>query len=332
MFNKVQIIFVFVLASACVSFAKEKKSQEPMAWKRSMQTLAKSLQDGYPFLYSHREFRSPKNKEYILRTLNQFINSAHQLPREVGRQYVGAAPLADEAKSSFKDFSQVRSLYERKKYDLAQKKVHGLIQNCFACHTAYHVGPSFSNRKSEITGIATPFPRSKVVVFGALREFKSALKWIERESVKKKTTLPLMDLAKLHLVVSLRSMQDFERARSYLIKLAKKFNDSKDKLATIQRWQNDLAMWEANSKADNKTESQDMNYVLYLRETLEKHSQIQSKKTVSELRAQTFYELGHLYKNLKLKELSQLPKVYFKACLKAQPKADLKKRCSQELK
>lgn len=315
----VLLMFSFTAKSA-------ENNQPPEKWQESMQQLAKALTDSFPFFYSKSEFRNADNSDAILHGLDQLINTTHMLPAKAGQQFIGTEPLIAAIKNSSKAFSDAKSLYKKKKFDQAQTKIHSLIQNCFACHTAHQVGPSYKTTNKEVFGVATPFHRSKVVVFGALREFGGALDWLEDQAKAKEPKLSYLDLSKLHLLISLRGLQDYKRADKFLNKIAQKKIEDKPVLAFADKWKKDIKIWK-NGKSIATEGNPEADYIANLQATLQKHQQLSD----AERRAELFFELGDLYKNLQLDELNYLSGVYYSACLSAKPNKALKEKCKKAL-
>jgi hypothetical protein len=289
--------FAITIFSAQITQAESKAN--PQEWQKHMRELSNSLIDVFPFLYSHSEFRDPANKKTLTRVLNKLSTTAHSLPDEGGKAFIGAEPLIKDARVSLNaDFKKARELFEKNSFDEAQTTAQYAVQKCFACHTAHQVGPQFSNTNREVMNIATPFATGKIIVFGALRQFGGALEYIEKQK-------PTVELAKLHLVISARSIQDFKRAESYIKKFQRAEKDQ-EVLKMLSQWQVDLKNWKQNSAAKST------GFVGMLRESLLLHNKISADKNSVE-RKETFKKLGEIYSNLGVAELKPLAEIYMKA-------------------
>ncbi|NJM09964.1 MAG: hypothetical protein HC883_03485 [Bdellovibrionaceae bacterium] len=309
------------------SFAKETAS-----WQHSMQELSNALKDVFPFLYSHSEFRKPENRPFLLKNFDRLTSVAHGLPGPEGKALIGSGPLFNEIKNSVRsDLAKAKEHLTANKYESAQTYGQSAVQKCFACHTAIQMGPQYPSANQEIMGVATPFPRGKIVVFGAIRQFRGALDFIEKEIHKVKDRTQKMEWAKLHLVVSLRALQDFDSAQKFIQGLKESNKDSKDLNAVLERWQSDINNWKSvpAKVQDTSTGNAELNFVANLQESLNLHNQ--KDQVSAEERARIFYKLGKIYRSLGLTEFSALPGIYFTSCTKENASPATKELCKKAL-
>lgn len=297
-------------------------------WRSHMQVLSSTLTDGFPFFYSRSEFRSPKNQERILKRIERLSAAAHDLPAASGKSLIGAEPLIESLQVDIKtDLSKAAELYKGQDFDGAQVLLHASIQKCFACHTAHQVGPQFPKSNGEIAGMATPFAQAKPVVFGALRQFDGAMSWIEKEGFVSinKANPQEDDLVKLHMIVALRAVQNFDRATKLIDRLKKGLPAESPALAALNKWSKDIKAWQGAGGSDkalvdyvsaNRSANSDENLIVNLMDSLVAHRQLAS--TVS-AKAELYSRLGDDYSAMNLGALGGLPQVYFSACAKADP-------------
>lgn len=305
------------------------------SWQEQMQMLATSLTDIFPFLYSPREFRDSQNQKALKQQLSKLASLTHTLPQQQGELLIGAEPLLSDAKESMQsDFKKAIQLFNKKDFDSAQAIAQKAVQRCFACHTAHQVGPNFSATSSEVMNLATPFVMGKVMVFGALRQFGGALELLESEIKKPKSArnASLADLAKLHLVVSLRGLQDFSRAQK-LMETLQNQKEEAEVLAVLKGWSQDLQEWKSNRpRRDPQNMTALQAFVLNLRESRELHGKVSSQSMSAKDRATTYRRLGQLYRALGVPQLVDLSQLYFTACEKENASPELNKLCQEQSK
>ncbi len=305
-----------------------------------MQTLADTLVNAFPFLYSKAEFQKPENKKIILQALGTLASTGHALPVRSGEALIGAEPLIQAASFNMKSqLDDAIRLYGLGEYDSAQSKVHSAIQNCFACHAAHQIGPRFPTTNNEIMGLATPNILGKAVVFGSLRQFEGALELIDKEGARaiNKKSLTSDNLVKLYLVISLRSQQKFARATTFL----NRFNDGKIS-GTLAKWFNDIKSWQTLTAAGNRgpiadyiakrkksdtAMKDDSLFVVYLLESYFLHNLPAPATSSAEAKATAFQQLAEDYAGLKFSPFETLPATYYRACANAAPESTISKQC-----
>ncbi len=286
-------------------------------WQASMQTLSATLVDAFPFLYSSTEFKDKKNQKDILRHLEKLASTTHMLPAKSGEVLIGAEPLIESSQLDMK--TQLRSaidLFKQGKHEAAQKLVHGSVQRCFACHTAYQIGPQYPTTNKEVMAMATPFTMGKAVVFGALRQFDGALELIEKSAATE-------ELVKLYLVVAVRAGQNFPRAIAFLEKLGKSSPTNEN----YRRWSDDVKAWQEFSKQGEPADkinayiekqksaagsAGDKLFVTHLLESFVLHKQIAGKAGTPQAKKEIFAKLGGAYQKLGFPPLSDLAEIYLR--------------------
>lgn len=325
--NYIKLLFIISIFTTFVEFANSESN-----WQESMQNLSKTLTDVFPFLYSRSEFRDTKNKKALLESFDRLASIAHKLPDGAGKGFIGSEPLLKEIKSSVNDdFKKAKEFLSAGKHDLAQSAGQNAIKKCFGCHTTIQAGPNFPPTNQEVMGIATPFVRGKLVVFIAIRQFHGALDLIEKDFSKAKSAVPKIELAKLYMVVSLRTLQDTERAEKFIKKAITQSQGDKPALVIFEQWAKDIKLWSTPTPASQNAPatSDDLKFVAQLRETLNLHNKVGQSSAND--KAQVFYKLGQLYESFKLEEFSELPIIYYKACMNEKPSAEIRGPCEQNL-
>lgn len=281
-------------------------------WQASMNTLSATLVDAFPFLYSSTEFRDKKNEKAILKHLEKLASTTHMLPTKSGEVLIGAEPLIESSQVDMKD--QLRSaiaLYKVGKHEESQKLIHQSVQRCFACHTAYQVGPRFPTTNKEVMAMATPFTMGKAIVFGSLRQFDGALELIEKN--------PATDeLTKLYLVVSLRATQNFARTLTFLERLGKSNANAERWIADVKAWQGFAQKNESSENIKSYIDKQraisgskaDSLFVVNLMESYILHKRISTQNVSAQEKKNTFAQLASIYQNLGFTPLSGLAEIY----------------------
>lgn len=334
-----------LLTSIVATAASAADKFQPEAWRSQMTALSTTLVDSFPFLYSAREFRDPKNRKIILRHLNRLGNTIHALPAESGEGLIGAEPLIQSARLDVRDqLNESLHLFEQKKYEAAQQKVHAQMQRCFACHTAYQVGPRFPTANVEVMKMPTQFILGKAIAFGALRQFDGALKLIEGvgfSHIDKKAPLS-DDLLKLYLLVALRSEENFSRALLFIDRLNKESTLPK----VFEAWVADIRAWQDLSgkkdpdkmkayieerKKASKDQLKDSLFIACLFESSILHKKLAAKVSSPQEKAEIFLQLGKSYSGLGFSPLGDLAKLYFHACAKVVPLESAGKECRSHL-
>jgi hypothetical protein len=315
-------LFTFLVTLSASTVDASEGSADP-SWQEQMTKLSKALTNVFPFLYSRSEFKDPKNSDSIKKYLQDLANTTHKLPSRSGENLIGAEPLIASAQMDMRgDLEKALNQYKKKNYPEAQSLAFGAIQKCFACHTAHQVGPHFPEMNSEIFAVATPFVLQKAVVFGALRQFDGALKFIETKAfadINKKSPTE-DDLVKMYLVISLRSTQEFSRATDFLNRLKKEKGISSESSAIVDTWISDIKAWKAVAKKNLSslpaapTGKAPASFVQSLRDTYLVHNQLSTEKLLPKAKAELFQRLAQDYLNLNLSTLKDLPEIYSKAC------------------
>ncbi|MGE4131994.1 MAG: hypothetical protein AB7F86_10185 [Bdellovibrionales bacterium] len=326
------VIAVMLLSGGSVSAQLED-------WQKTMRTMSQSLVDGFPFFYSLREYRDGKNQKAIARHLEVLAKTVHALPVQKGKMLIGAEPLIESAQVDMKaEFEQALAAFKAGNLARSQEQVHSAIGRCFACHTAHQVGPVFQTTNAEVAGIVTPFTLGKATVFGALRQFGGAMDLIEGKAFHEiNKDRPETDpLVKLHLVVSLRATQNFDRAAGFVQKLAKLPKAESPAQKILLGWLQDIAAWRTlaatpekeilhidEQLAARKGQSLDSQFVLHLWESLSAHRQLSSGKQKSK----SYARLGRVYQEVNFPVLAGLSDIYYRACAKADPKGPIGRDC-----
>jgi hypothetical protein len=341
------LIFVaalFVQTLAYSGMTQEAKTNDVQNWRQHMTALSQTLTDAFPFFYSKREFASrKKNGKIILRDLNTLATTTHLLPIEAGAHMIGAEPLIDSAQLDMKDyFTEAIDLYKKGKIEAAQKQIHRSIQRCFACHTAYQIGPSFPTTNQEVMGMPTPFHLGKAVVFGALRQFDGAQQLAENaataEGGRKHPTIN--DMSKLYLVISLRVKQDFPGSINFIDKLMRK----DPKQSALATWKSDIQTWrrlasetDEGKKLDayvsdrlktGEAGNKESLFVVYLMDSMIQHRKLSGATIQPAEKAAIYWRLAQDYEGLHFTPLEDLPTIYRKACITADPHGPTAHACS----
>lgn len=329
------VTFLSIVSSAQTLPDKGKAPPVDMqAWRGHMQALSAALTDGFPFFYSPAEYRSKENREAILRHLETLRSKAHSLPAKTGDTVQGNLPLGEGIQDSLKgQLGEAVDLFKRGQFEKSQDRLHQAIQTCFACHTTTVVGRQFPTANEEIMGVATSNVFGKAMVFGALRQFGGALDVIERHAKKSVKGKPEDDdLVRTHLVVSLRSQENFERALDFL----RRWEAS----PVIGAWMKDIEAWDRMEEDSEVKVQQYIKqrkskslgaelFVVQLWETSILHPQAVQESSSTE-KARRLDSLGQIYKATRFKPLVDLSLHYQKACAQLAQGTDKGVICSVE--
>jgi hypothetical protein len=321
--------------------AAEPTTESPAAWAGKMQESAKVLADGFPFLYSRREFRLAENKKRILSYLERFKQSSHTLPVSEGEKFIGLDPLIGVFNTEIVELLDTATQsYTDGDFDKAQTLVRSAVHKCFACHTAYQMGPLVQRMNVEVKGIPLE-AMSKVEVLVALRQFVPALSIIEAKLSSGGTVEQLLPFLKMHLLISVRSLQDLARAQKAVRLFEKGLGKAKDHQVPLKQWSDDLAFWESLKGTPSEKATQlakrgqtpatnlsDGSYVLDLLKSYVLHQTLIDRKDQKAL-AKAYRDLGKAYQSLQAPILSDLPKIYFSACRKAGVGSEIAKDCQE---
>ena len=336
------IVFVTLVPKALAEDAAE-------SWSEKMQEASKVLVDAFPFIYSAKEFRSPQNAKRISSYIERLKANSHSLPASEGKAFIGLDPLIDQFNTRItRVLGRADRTFKEKKYKIARSQVKMAIHKCFACHTAYQMGPQDNKMNVEVKGFLL-VPMGKVEVLVALRQFHGALKILEQQLTKGlksgQSSQKLMPYLRMHLLISVRALQDMERGQ----KAIKTFQTAltKAKLPedlTAASWAKDLTWWAAQkgSAAEKLTQlstysqgqglaaTPDQHYVQTLLRTYLLHQSLVDRKKPKAL-AQAYWQLGQAYRDLRISILADLPNIYFDACSKAAPKSPEAKLCKRAI-
>lgn len=334
------VAFLFVTTLPIPGLAQKAKTDDAWNWRQHMTALSQTLVDAFPFFYSPREFADQKNEKNILRHLNTLASITHLMPTESGARLIGSEPLIESAQLDMQaDFTEAIDLYKKGKKKAAQKQIHSSIQRCFACHTAYQVGPTFPTTNQEVMGMPTPFLLGKAVVFGALRQFDGALNLAETVGSNSKDAV-MDDMSKLYFVISLRVKQDFQGSLDFLDKL---MNKNPEQPALVS-WKSDIQAWRslaAEKDADMKLDAyvsdqlktgvgrnEESLFVVYLMDSMTQHRKLSEATILPADKAATYLRLARVYEGLYFTPLEDLPEIYRKACIAADPHGPTAHACS----
>lgn len=299
-----------------------------VSWNQKMRETAKVLIDGFPYLYSKIEFRDPKNKKRIISYIQGLKQNIHELPTDDGKSLLGSDPLIDQFNREIpQTLNKALDSFSLKNYDLAQQQVRMAIHKCVACHTAYQMGPYDGKTNDEVVGLPLD-SLSKFEVSIALRQFNSALFILESEIADGKGLNQSGALApvylRMHLLVSVRSLQDNERALRAIESYAKsRKNSSVEETHLISLWKKDIAFWK-ELKGDPKEKISQVekrigrghlasvkygDYVLRLLQSFMLHQSLVEQKDLKE-KKRVYKALGESYRALDLPILSDLSVLY----------------------
>lgn len=335
---------LFVATLSYPASAQETTPADAQSWQQHMTALSQTLTDGFPFFYSKREFADrQQNEKNILRHLNTLATTTHSLPTAAGVHVIGSEPLIERAQIDMQaQFATAIALYKQGKIQAAQKQTHRAIQRCFACHTAYQIGPSFPPTNQEVLDMPTPFRLGKAVVFGALRQFDGAQQLAETAvTAKGNHKNPAMDeMSKLYLLIALRVKQDFDGSLGFVDKLTSK-NPKQPALAS---WKTDIHTWRrlaAESDADTKLAAyvrerlktgeagkKESLFVVYLLDSLIQHRKLAAATIPPAEKAATYWRLAKDYAGLQFTPLEDLPEIYRQACITADPQGPTAQACA----
>lgn len=242
--------------------------------------------------------------------------------------------------------------YSEKDFITSQASVQAAVYQCVACHTAQGRGKRSTTINDEMFRIFTP-TLQKVTSLIAIRQFEGALKALEhaiqgkmkyQDSAEQIALLP-----KVHLLLSLRALDDEKRALKMLTllqtKASKSVSDATKKSAA--KWMSDILQWrqyigkaptekssaEKISWLDEKTASlggdSDAGYVYYLLKSAVLHGTLVSDMQPESF-AKSYEDLAETYQKLGLPFLKELSNLYLDSCTKLSA-TEAGKRCLSKL-
>lgn len=318
------VLFSLSIGIACPVLAEDGE----ISWSQKMRETARVLIDGFPFLYSKLEFRDPKNRTRITSYIQGLKENIHEIPANDGKRLLGSDPLIDQFNREIpRTLNKALDSFTVNNYDLAQKQVRMAIHKCVACHTAYQMGPYDGKANDEIAGIPLD-PFSKFEVSIALRQFHSALFILESEIAEGKrlnqSGVSAFFYLRMHLLVSVRSLLDNERALRAIDSYAKnRKNPSIEESRVISLWKTDIGFWgslkgsqkEKLSQVETRISSRHSaslkygDYVLRLLESFLLHQTLVDQKDLKE-KKRVHKALADCYQSLDLPILSDLSVLY----------------------
>ncbi len=338
---------IYMILLLCVTFlinsAWSSETVNVQQWQKHMKELSSTIVNAFPFLYSKTEFKAPQNRKIILDHLQKLSKTSHTLPIKSGEMLVGAGPLLAASRNEMsEDIDRATKLFKENRFVEAQKMVHRSVYNCFACHAAHQVGPAFPNTNQEVMRLATPFTSEKAIVFGAMREFGGALDFIERNGF---SSIAIKsphsdDLVKIFLVISVRTLSQFDRALTFVSKLTAKQAKSSPAKATLAAWTSDLQAWKVLFQKGDRLEMQKWiasrraaqptepakSLVLDIIESWHLHT-LAAQNEVASGKAEKYLRLAQLYRAIDLQPLNGLVKIYADACLIQTPAKTTAEAC-----
>ncbi len=307
----------------------------PATWHEQMRRLADTLIDAYPFFFTLKAFRSPENQQTITKLLAQIRTNVHGVPTKQGENLLGDEPLVKRAQKKMEEsLTEAEIAFQQKDYDRSQVHIRSAMSKCVACHTAQASNLNFPKTNDEMLNIFTP-TQDKAMGLIAIRQFDGALLAIENSFTGrakfKQTPDQLFNLAKLHLLVSLRTLNQPERARTFLQTAKKDSRLSASSKLSIESWEKSLEAWgpmtsktpalqlkwiaeTISSGAASTTTSPDLNFPLELLRTQLLHKSLTTKLNLKK-QAETYRELSSGYAALKLDVLNELSEIYRQACV-----------------
>lgn len=318
-----------------------------------MRSLEHTLVDAYPYFFTESAFREAKNKAIVERHLKELRTSIHDLPVKAGEGLLGAEPLIRGSRARM-ELLLDRSIksYSEKDFATSQSSVQSAIYQCVACHTAQGRGKRSTKVNDEMFRIFTP-TLQKVTSLIAIRQFEGALKALEfaiQGKMKYQDPVDQMALLpKVHLLLSLRALDDEKRALKMLTLLqtkgAKGVSDATKKNAA--QWMSDILQWRQflgkqpaekssaekltwlHEKTSRAGFDGDEGFVFLLLKSSVLHGAL-----VTDLQPESFaksYEdLAETYQKLGLPFLKELTNLYLDSCAKLLA-TEAGKRCLTKL-
>lgn len=328
-------------------------STKAPGWVQQMRQLERVLVDGYPYFFTEAAFRAEKSSAIVKRHITDLKKYIHDIPVQAGESLLGAEPLIRSSRSRMESLlAEAEKKYEAKDFSVSQKSVQSAVNNCVACHTAQLRGKRSLRINDEMFRIYTP-TLQKVTSLIAIRQFEGAQRAIEHAiqgKMKYQDPPEQLDLlVKAHLLVSLRTLQDEERALKMLTKAQSqgknRVSDATKKQAA--QWMADLLQWRQflgkeastmpamkklewlNQKIAQAENNDEKAYVYLLIKSSILHSTLVNEMN-QESFAMSYEDLGGTYQRLGLPFLKELSSVYFDACAKLTG-TEASKRCEKQL-
>ena len=329
------------------------RTVDAAGWVKQMRQLERVLVDGYPYFFTEAAFRLEKNAAIVRRHLSDLKNNIHEIPVQAGESLLGAEPLIGSSRARMESLlTEAEKKFEVKDFALSQSAVQSAVNNCVACHTAQGRGKQSAKINDEMFRIFTP-TLQKVTSLIAIRQFEGAMKAIEHATtgkMKYKDTPEQIDvLVKAHLLVSLRTLQDEERALKILTQVqsqakSRVLEETKKKAA---QWASDILQWRQflgketagkssmqklewlNQKIAQAGSDDEKAYIYLLIKSSILHSTLIHEMS-QESFAMSYEDLGGTYQRLGLPFLKELAGVYFDACAK-RTGTEASSRCAARL-
>lgn len=341
--------FIAVLLLATFASFADDSSTDPTKtdWRGQMKLLSQSVADGFPFFYSKKEFENPENKAILEKHFSNLTRLGHSIPEAEGQRLLGMEPLLTASLSGGlqQQLDRAKELYTLGEIVESQQTLQSAVKTCFACHAAYQIGKNSSETNMEVLAMPTAFPKEKVIVLGALRQFSGALQLLEK-SLEKGNQLGARveksDDLKLFLLIALRSDGDFAKGNTVLRRLL-----ATDKALPINshnalvKWQEDLDYWNGISVEPtlkiprNRKGGTSYDFVFELMRTSKLHTDLRAMKPDKvdpKSLALIYAQLGRSYQTMAIESLAILPHVYWQACKETASKSqlDVATLCGQE--
>ena len=339
------VLILLSLITACQSTKNKKKSE---GWSGQMQSMANHVGELIPFVYNRAEFQSTNNHNKILDQLSALNKSAHNVPIEYSKKYLGDDPIIKfSARNLNKDLVRAQKVFEEGNKEYARGVIKGALNHCFRCHTRNQFGPEYMQWNMNIGAFNIP-PTSKVQLYIATRQYQKAKKEVEGFLNQKfgvyNNSFEQEKALKQYLALSVRvEKKPAETARKLQLIL------KNDKTPTylkesLKSWIRSLWIWskesnpqEVSLKKANQLirkaikirefQSLDTANVEYLRATSVLHDMIAKTKD-KKTRAQIFSLLGDSYDVLSEGGFWEIPELYYEACVREWPrKGSLSKKC-----
>ncbi len=207
-----------------VLFAKKDLTQNNPKTINVMHSVFAPMSELLPLSLDSKEFSSPKNKDFILKKMQEVVDGSSALTLHAQTGNKGFTFLASRLQVDARD---MLAWYKKNRSDEARTILHNMTENCIACHSQWTSDPTRAPNLNffEKADLAKLAPVQRAQMFVASRKFDDALTQFETFFNSKDLTpaqVAQSDAFTTYLKVSLRVKKDTARPKATLTKWLKK--------------------------------------------------------------------------------------------------------------
>lgn len=297
-----------------------------------------------PYLANSQEFSNPDNNDQIIdliRTIRSNFHGAQSFKNSYSSQpgfKQNLTIISDLLDDAFNRFSEGKKEYTR-------WRLRAAANNCFSCHSTYHVDLKFQDEKNPLLSNTN----DQIDFYLATRQIDKA-----KSALLAQINDPTYDIKRLQvirkwLVLETRTNANPNEAISFLNQFKDHANLPQAEKEEISQWVSALKRWQAEKPATKTSVANaanlikhatkvdnfaliDIDEVAFLRAVAMLHSLLADNKLPSAQRSQALLLLGYSYTKLPLFFIDELPEVYLEECIEDYPGTADAKECYQIFK